>query len=874
MLRVIQTKSAEGAKSYYSRSDYLSEGAELVGKWGGKGALQLGLIGEVDKASFDSLCDNIDPRSGERLTLRTNDNRTVGMDFNFHAPKRVSLAYLVGGDERILEAFQLSVDETMRELEGDTLTRVRKDGRMEERQTGNLVWGGFDHFTTREVDGEADPHLHGHRMVFNATWDACEHAFKAVQFRELKRDASYYEAAFHARLSRRISEIGYDIERHGRDWDIAGIERRTSDKFSRRTQQIERLAHELDIEDPKQKDAIGATSRSKKTYGTSLDELQQKWLTRLDADEAANLEAVVNAARTSDSEPAASIEAEAVGYAKLHCFERNSVVPERKLLAEALRFGLGKVDVESVYREMLKQGIITRKLDGRMWATTREMLQEESDMLEWAQGGKNSVHPLNDNWTIQRDWLNEDQRAAVQHVIRSPDRLVMILGGAGTGKTAMMRETVDAIETGGHRVFAFAPSAEASRDVLAKEGFDATTVAELLVNTDLQSNIRGQVIWIDESGLLGTRTMKSVMDLADRLDARLILSGDWRQHGSVEAGAAMRLIQQQGGIEPALVRKIQRQDGAYREAVALLARGESKSGLNALQSLGWVHEIEDEEERLARIAKSFADGIDAGESVLAVAPTHAEADLLHSQIRSELTERGVIAASDAEYLQLQPKRLTEAERSDPNQLSPGDIAVFHRKAGQAKKDSRVVVTDDNVNQLARHAKSFEVYRKRSTRLAKGDFVRFTRNGRTKDGTHALHNGSVYRIKSFNKHGDLILNNGWVVDRDYGFVGSGYVSTSHASQGKTVDRVLIAESSMSYPAASAEQFYVSASRARQRVEVFTDDVEGLKNAISKTDDRLSAIEMISTNPTERTNRQRRQQLEIRTEQAKELQHERL
>ena len=164
MLRVIQTKSAAGAKSYYSRSDYLSEGQELVGRWGGKGAQLLGLAGEVDKERFDQLCDNLDPRTGERLTLRTKGNRSVGYDFNFHAPKGVSMAYLLNGDERILGAFQHSVEETMQEVEADVLTRVRKNGAMDERVTGNLVYGGFEHFTTREVDGEADPHLHAHRL--------------------------------------------------------------------------------------------------------------------------------------------------------------------------------------------------------------------------------------------------------------------------------------------------------------------------------------------------------------------------------------------------------------------------------------------------------------------------------------------------------------------------------------------------------------------------------------------------------------------------------------------------------------------------------------------------------------------------------------
>ena len=101
MLRIIQNSASASAKSYYAHSDYLSEGQELTGCWGGRTAQMLGLAGDVDKLSFDRLCDNLDPRSGNQLTLRTNSDRTVGYDFNFHLPKGVSLAYMLGQDERL-----------------------------------------------------------------------------------------------------------------------------------------------------------------------------------------------------------------------------------------------------------------------------------------------------------------------------------------------------------------------------------------------------------------------------------------------------------------------------------------------------------------------------------------------------------------------------------------------------------------------------------------------------------------------------------------------------------------------------------------------------------------------------------------------------
>lgn len=172
MLRFNSRRSAKAAINYYANQQekYFSEGHSNAGSWGGQGAYWLGLSGEVDPKAFADLCNNLDPRTGKRLTLRTKATRKVGYDVNFHAPKSLSVLYLLNKDERIREAFNEAVQGTMAMMEQNAGTRVRRQGADFNRLTGTLAWATYIHHTARPVDGIPDPHLHAHCFVFNATY--------------------------------------------------------------------------------------------------------------------------------------------------------------------------------------------------------------------------------------------------------------------------------------------------------------------------------------------------------------------------------------------------------------------------------------------------------------------------------------------------------------------------------------------------------------------------------------------------------------------------------------------------------------------------------------------------------------------------------
>ena len=844
MLRIVQQSNSAAAKGYFFKADYYADGAELPGVWGGRGAALLGLSGEVKREAFYALCDNQDPRSGGPLTVRTKSERTVLYDWSFDVPKAVSLLYELGGDERILDVFRGAVRDTMNEIEPETKTRVRKSGAAEDRTTGNMTWAMFVHRTSRpsKEDRKPDPQLHAHVTVFNATWDAIESRWKAAQHRDLKRDAPYWQEAFHARLAAGLADLGYGIERRGKDWSITGIAPALEKKFSRRRAEIDALAKKLGLTDPAQRAALGATSRLNKS-DEGIESLRDYWRGRLTPKELAQLDGVRKAAEV-ELAPYRDVTVEdAVRHSVSHHFERDAVVPEKRLFAEALKYGVGVVRPEELRAEAARQGVLTATLDGQAVATSRAVLAEEQKLLAFARDGRGTRRPIAPRHAPRRDWLSAEQLRAVRHVLGSSDRVVLVRGAAGTGKTTLTQEAVEGIRAAGLPVAVLAPTALAAREVLREHFAESDTVAAFLASEKARARVRGGVIWVDEAGLLGVRDLARVFDAAREQDARVVLMGDAKQHGSVARGPALSLLESHAGLPVAEVRDIRRQKAAYKRAVEHLAGGRTEAGFAALAALGWVREAG--EERSAMIAADYLAASDSGQTALVIAPTHKEGEAVTAAIRELRIARGELG-EERTFERLVPLNRTEAERADRHAYRGGEVLQFVRNAKGHAAGSRLDVTDPEAVPVAL-AERFQAYRKEELKVAAGDVIRLTAGGKATDGTR-LSNGATFTVSGFTDAGDLRLDTGKALPAGFGHLAHGYASTSHASQGRNVDRVLIAQPAATFVASTREQFYVSVSRGKRAVTIYTDNKAELREAVRRAERRVSATDLMAYRPS--------------------------
>ena len=448
------------------------------------------------------------------------------------------------------------------------------------------------------------------------------------------------------------------------------------------------------------------------------------------------------------------------------------------MVGTALEYGLTLLP-EQVETALESCDTIERKREvqgaEREFITTREVLDAERRMLAFARGGRGTRRRLvEQEHVFSRDWLNDQQKLAIRHVLNSRDTVTAIAGGAGTGKSSLMVEAVEAIEQNGKEVFTFAPSTGAC-EVLKEKGFEWTqTVEHLLRNTSLQSEVKDRVLWIDEAGLVDVRSMNGIFKIAKEQNTRVILSGDTRQHSSPRRGEAMRLLEAEAGLNVARIEAIERQKGRYREAVALIGRGHEVvdqrtgqtgllAGFDMLDRMGKIKQIA-HEERHEVLARQYVSETERGRSTLVVAPTHAEGQAVTEKIRHSLRQRGAIGKEDRQISQLKSLNLSEAEKAEPASYRAGSLVVqFHQNVkGGYKRGERYQVQSGQNGILSLKpvkggqskpvpygfADRFEVYSENQIGLTTGDKVRFSLGGTAVDGKRRIANGRLDEVKDF------------------------------------------------------------------------------------------------------------------------------
>jgi len=847
MFTAVAQKNLADAEGYFdehlAQNDYYAAGEIRPGQWIGAGAERLGLNQTVTREQFHALCENINPNDDKRLTLRQEktNQRRVFYDFTCSAPKSVSVLAVTMDDDRLVSAHEEATRIAFRELETFAATRVRKQGNQRDRTTGNLVAAAFTHTSSRALD----PLLHTHLTVFNATFDETENRWKALQAGGMYDAIRYGTAVYRNELAKRVQQIGYHIRPAKHGFEIEGVSDAVLKRFSKRSQQRDAVVRELEQKLGRKlsNNAIALAvhqSRAKKIKGISTAEVREQQLAQLQPDELQTLQKLTTSVQPVRQVRRFEPENQALNFAVAHVFERKSVVPEHELLSVTLAQHPGEMDLPAL-KEAAKYSAHLVKTERGL--STPQILATELDLIQTVNAACDAVTPIHSGFR-PADWLGEDQRRAIYHVLRTSDRITGLRGLAGSGKTTALRELVAACKEAKIEPLFCAPTAAAT-DVLRKEGFEAKTLQSLLLSKPVLT--KRQLIVLDEAGAVGMDDMKRLFDSAR--DVRIILSGDTGQHASVARGDALRILERHSNFKSGQLTAIRRQrKAAYRKAVELAAQNRTVEAFAQLERMGAVAEFSDGNLHDSA-AKSYLKALAENKSALLVAPTWNEIEAVTEKVRDAMKISGRLAGEEKEFQVFDSLSWTEAQKRDARQYRPGMAIHFHRTTHGFDKDETVsVVAVENDSLKVQHTDGAEnifplgagiacdVGERRKIKIAAGDKLLLQANTTGK----RFINGELVEVRAI--QGDsVVLADGRVIPADYRTFTHGYAVTSHTAQGKTVDEVLLVASSRSLPAINQEQFYVSISRGRERCQIFTDDSELLRSHVTRSSARLAAVE---------------------------------
>ena len=194
-----------------------------------------------------------------------------------------------------------------------------------------------------------------------------EDRWKASQQGDLKRDADYWEAAFHTRFAKRLNDLGYATVKDGTSFTLAELPYSITENFSGRRNQIETEAAKRGIVTAKGKHVLGASIREPKQKDVAKGTLREQWNARLSDEEKTALDKVLTEGSIGDKPVSAQ---QAIDYSLEHSFQKASAISEKRLKAEALRYGVGSVLPEEVAGLTKNDGVIAKEVKGQVLATT------------------------------------------------------------------------------------------------------------------------------------------------------------------------------------------------------------------------------------------------------------------------------------------------------------------------------------------------------------------------------------------------------------------------------------------------------------------------------------------------------------------------
>jgi len=675
---------ASGADYYLERvansvDDYYLGHGEAPGQWIGTTSADIGLTGEVDPIALRNLLDGR-AADGTDLGIVRRAARRPGYDLTFSAPKSVSLLWTFGSAEvrdTVSVAHDRAVAGVVDQLSREAcVVRRGKDGKDAFAGAGFLA-AGFRHRTSRA----GDPQLHTHVLIPNVVLGP-DGRWSAPDGRQLYHWQKAGSALYHSALRAELSCLGlsWDVPRSGLG-EIAGVPKEVLRAFSKRRADIEKELAERGLDSARAAEVAAlSTRRAKPEVIGATETLRAGWEAEL-AQVRISDDAGTRAAGIDDILGVVGLHPESrdpVDHQALFALlggqhgvslsdydlddASSSRATPLALLASTFsrRDALAAVaravdatttDVVTLTDELLARPSMVRVLTGpgteldqvrtrsgafvgasmgdRRYSTV-EMLGVERRICDSAKArvgdGSAQVSPeVLGRALDSHPHLDLEQRRGVAKLLTSGNGLDVVIGQAGTGKSTMLGAARVGWEAAGYEVIGVAIASRTAAELEAGSGIRSVTMARLrmdLANPARHTLTDRHVMVVDEASMVGSRSLDLVQQHADRTGAKVVLVGDYRQTGSIDAGGALRTLSRELEAETIELTTNRRQaaiDQAWeRQALVQLRTGEVASALDAYAEHERLTLSEDVHVARAQLIEAWWDVHEQSTAILAV----------------------------------------------------------------------------------------------------------------------------------------------------------------------------------------------------------------------------------------------------------------
>lgn len=592
-------------------------------------------------------------------------------------------------------------------------------------------------------------------------------------------------------------------------------------------------------------------------------------------------------------DPEAIASAQAVASAVRHLSQREAGFPREALYKAALDFGLPTTiaHVEKAVRSLVRsEQLVKGRGEHNGWLASREEVDREARILAWANEGKGAVEPIltdrRADASVQTSALinqgfklNEGQLGAARLILTSRDRTIAVQGIAGAGKSSVLKPVADVLREEGHKVLGLAVQNTLVQMLERDTGIEAKTLASFLkrwgklaegveaasLEREAREELKGSVLVLDEASMVSNADKEQLIRIANRAGAqRLVLVGDRRQLGAVDAGKPFDLLQKGGIAQAEMTTNLRGRDPVLRAAQAAAQAGLVQTAFKHLKP--------------STIETSGDGAIVAAEQWLALSPDERDRTAIYASgrkirsavntaVQTGLVANGEIGPEKVKLEVLDRVNLTREELRYLAAYRPGmvlEVAKAERALGLQRGEYSVRKVDDRKelvelldalgrlhrlkpSRIGRTGKedNLTLFDRRLLDLHKGDRIRWTRN----DHRRGLFNADQAKVTQIDdRHVTIQTSKGMEQrlgkkDPMLRRVDLAYALNAHMAQGLTSDRGIAVMDSRERNLANQKTFLVTVTRLRDQLTLVVDSAAKLGAAVSRNrGEKASALEV--------------------------------